>query len=370
MRPAVIESMEQTMHWSKIAFIGCFISLTFAIQAYAQVPAVKPVPQNLPEAVRLQLERRAAALKRHYDDLVAANNAFINKYGNQDIPKGSPEAAAALKQQAQLEADTEAYRKAVNAFNEDVTKAKPEVDLLGPEGRRIIKCMNALAKQLGWNADKQTRLDKALNNLGIDPATWSDNTQIQRVWRDVLSRSQDTDLVREASQDGDLGFPGAGKQTGLQDCAIFSLANAAGLPYSVVAARAAKLIRQGEWRSAEERGNPEHTIERGLMGGEVVMLAELFGQAEVVPSADFAKTLKQGRPILLNVVPKGGDLRSGHEIVLTKTFQHRGETWYVMMDPNQGPQQRLFLSGKELNTMLKENGVAFYPEPGTTLELL
>jgi hypothetical protein len=100
------------------------------------------------------------------------------------------------------------------------------------------------------------------------------------------------------------------------------------------------------------------------------MLAEAFGQAEVVPSSDFAKTLKGGSPVLVNVVPKGGDLRSGHEVVLIKTFQHSGEAWYVMMDSNQGPQQRLFLSAKELNTLLKENGVAFHPEPGTTPKLL
>jgi hypothetical protein len=358
------------MRCRKIAFISSIIGLIFAMHVHAQVLAVRPVPQNLPEAVRLQLERRAAALQKQYDDLVAKNDAFVKKYGNRNIPQNSPEAAAALQQQAQLEAETEAYRKAVKAFNEEITKAKPEVDLLGPEGRRIVKCMNALAKQLGWSADKQTRLDKALNSLGIDPATWSDTTRIQLVWKNVLNRRQDADRVREASQDGGLGFPGAGKQTNAQDCAIFGLANAAGLPYGVVAARAAELIRQGEWRSAAERADPENTIREGLIGGEVVMLAEAFGQAAVVRSKDFAGTLKEGRPILLNVAPKSGNLRFGHEIVLTKTFQYRGETWYVIMDSNQGPQQQLYLSATELNTILKENGVAFRPEPGTTPKLL
>jgi hypothetical protein len=139
----------------------------------------------------------------------------------------------------------------------------------------------------------------------------------------------------------------------------------------VVAARATELIRQGEWRHADERADPQKAIEqRGLMGGEVVMLAEAFGRADVVPFSDFAKTLREGRPVLVNVMPRNGDARFGHEVVLTKTFQHRGETWYVMMDSSQGPQERLFLSAKELNTMLKENGVAFRPEPGTTPKLL
>jgi hypothetical protein len=41
-----------------------------------------------------------------------------------------------------------------------------------------------------------------------------------------------------------------------------------------------------------------------------------------------------------------------------------------MMDSNQGPERRLFLSSKELNTMLQEKGVAYRPESGTTPALL
>lgn len=100
------------------------------------------------------------------------------------------------------------------------------------------------------------------------------------------------------------------------------------------------------------------------------MLAESFGQAEVVPSSEFAKTLSAGRPIMVNVVPPGAKPNSGHEVVLTKTFQHGGETWFVMVDSNQGPQRRLFLSSSELNSILQENGVAFRPESGTTPSLL
>jgi hypothetical protein len=100
------------------------------------------------------------------------------------------------------------------------------------------------------------------------------------------------------------------------------------------------------------------------------MLAETFGQAEVVPSSEFVDTLNAGRPIMLDVVPSNGDVKGGHEVVLTKTFQHAGETWFVMMDSNQGPERRLFLSSKELNTMLQEKGVAYRPESGTTPALL
>ncbi len=100
----------------------------------------------------------------------------------------------------------------------------------------------------------------------------------------------------------------------------------------------------------------------------MIMLAESFGQAEVVRSSDFAKTLNEGRPVLVNVVPKGGI--GGHEVVLTKAFQYDGESWYEMMDSNQGPLERLYLSGKELNTIVQENGVPFRPDPGTTPRLL
>jgi len=49
--------------------------------------------------------------------------------------------------------------------------------------------------------------------------------------------------------------------------------------------------------------------------------------------------------------------------VLTQAFQHGGQTWYVLMDSNQGPQRRLFLSDKELYTMQQENGVVYRPNP-------
>ncbi len=85
---------------------------------------------------------------------------------------------------------------------------------------------------------------------------------------------------------------------------------------------------------------------------------------------DFAHALTEGRPVMVNVVPANGDVRLGHEVVLTKTFQHGGETWFEMMNSSQGPQRPLFLSSKELNTMLQENGVAYRPNPETTPNLL
>jgi hypothetical protein len=234
-----------------------------------------------------------------------------------------------------------------------------------------IQDMNALAKRLGWSQEKQARLNAALNKLGFDGEPGVTGGQIKDTWEVVVARGQDAELMREAAQGGGLGFPGAGTQTVNNDCVVFALATATNLPYGVVAARATKLIREATWLDAGERANPQEVIERTGMGGEeVVMLAESFGRAEVVSSSDFAKNLIAGRPIMVDVVPADGDVTSGHEVVLIKTFQHRGETWFVMMDSNQGPQRRLFLSSKELNIMLQENGVSFRPEPASTPKLL
>lgn len=238
------------------------------------------------------------------------------------------------------------------------------------ETARIINEMNALAKRLGWSADEQVRLATALSRLDADGTQGVSDMEIRRAWQDVLARGQDEDLVRKAIQGDGPELSGAGKQS-FEDCAIFALANASGLPYSVVAARANKLIGEGGWRDAAERANPQKTIEeKGLNGGEVIMLAESIGQVEVVPSSAFAKTLKEGRPVMVNVVPENGNVEGGHEVVLTKTFQHDGDTWFEIMDSNQGAQRRLYLSGKELNTLLQENGVAYRPEPGTTTKFL
>jgi plasmid maintenance system antidote protein VapI len=136
----------------------------------------------------------------------------------------------------------------------------------------------------------------------------------------------------------------------------------------VAATRAAELIRQGEWHSAEERAHPQQVIEStGLTGGEIVLLAEDFGSAEVVQSSDFAKMLKSGRPVLIGVVPADGNLSGGHAVVLSKTFQKGGETWFEMMDSYHD--HPLYLSKKELSTILLVRGVAYRPEKGTVPKL-
>lgn len=339
------------------------ISCVLPVHAFAEpIPALRAVPATLPDELQTKLAKERASLEKTLSTFLA-DAAVFNAKRAEDQSDAEYNVLGSRRTQ---------YITAANAFNRDVDKAvKAFNNDLAAARANIIKKINALAKRLGWSAKEQARLDLALNKLDFDGDPNVTRSQISGTWQDIITRGQDPVLARKASQSGGLGFPGAGTQTVNNDCAVFALANAAGLPYGVVATRATELIRQGNWREASDRANPQAAIEhKGLTGGEVVMLAESFGQAEVVPSSDFAKTLNAGRPVMVNVVPPGGNLNSGHEVVLTKTFQHGGETWFEMMDSYQGPLRRLFLSSKELSTILQENGVAYRPEPGMTPNLL
>lgn len=341
------------MNIIRILLTAALCSVTLA---QAAIPAMPEIPVTLPDNIRQPLIAKRQPLALRKMALIDEGKAFNQSCAK--VEQGSSQHQACLAKQQQFNAKVQSLR-------EDMEKLADDID--AAVGQNIINSMNALAKRLGWSAEEQARLNQALHSLAVDADPSVTKAQIVQAWNDVLARGQDSAIAREAKQGDGPGFAGAGAQTRYQDCAIFALANAAGIPYGVAAARAAKLIGEGEWRDATDRANPQQAIEQqGLNGGEVVMLAEAFGQVEVVNSSDFAKTLKQGRPVMVSVVPQDGSFNSGHEVVLTKAFQHGAETWYEMMDSNQGPQRRLYVSDKELHTMLKENGVAFRPEPGTT----
>jgi len=255
----------------------------------------------------------------------------------------------------------------------DVPASPPASRGVRSEDERVIDGITAYTKRLGWTEDEQTRLKNALNGLRLVTEDKYEPLRIRESWTNIAARSSSGEVAREAARGEGPGLYGSGTQTGSQDCAIFALATAAGQPYGVVAARATQIIREGEWRSASDRANPQGVFlkERGgLNGGEVVMLAEAFGQAEVVKPTEFAQTLKAGRPVLVNVVPRNGDTDAGHQIVLAKTFQRGGETWYEVIDSARGPMRRLYMSASELNLLIHENGVAYRPERRSTPALL
>ena len=326
-----------------VGLCGLSLLLSSTMANAENVPVLASIPDDFHGGERALFTQQRQTLQNQLAELKAAAATYNAKTAENQTDA----------ELSKVDGMTKDYIEAANAYNEDLATEEA-----------VINGINAMAKRMGWSAEKQVRLNVALNNLSLVHDRNVNGDLIRSTWHDVVVRSQDAELIQEASQDGGLGFPGAGKQS-LNDCAVFALANAAGLPYGVVAARANLIVSQGEWRSADESANPEKTIQSGLNGGETIMLAESFGQAEMVASSDFAKTLKAGRPIMVNL-----NISTGHEAVLTKTFQHGGETWYVMMDSNQNPDQRRFLSAKELNTLLKENGVAFSPDTGTTPKLL
>lgn len=313
------------------------------------------------------LPELSPALVAAYPDLVRQRQALVAERGVlrknteehnkrcEHVEEGSAAEANCDISYAQLAAEIARHIEASDKFIDTFT----------------IRTIGALARRQQWDTKERDRLARALKALTVDGDRNATAAMIQQSWRDILARGDDKKFAQAASSGEGPGLPGAGTQTQFEDCAIFALANAAHLPYGVVAARATQFIREGEWRPAAERADPQKTIQqRGLMGGEVVLLAEAFGQVEVVASTAFAKTLKQGRPVMVNVIPASGNMSAGHQVVLTKTFQHGNETWYEMMDSNQGPMRRLYLSHKELNTILQENGVVFTPEPGTVPQLL
>lgn len=334
--------------------------------AHAQTPTLTAIPDNLYAQDKATLAAERSALMEE----LAALTALIKPHDakcSQVADNNTALVQECSSEMEQIAAKVAEYQQDLAGFNRLVN----EKTAVKAENTRTIKDINALAKKLGWDTDKQDRLAKALNALDLDGDFSATDSQIIQTWNDILARRDHSeDFKQEASRAEGPVFPGAGTQS-FQDCTIFALANAAGLPYGVAAARATKLISEGEWHSDAERADPQKVIEQhGLNGYEVIMLAEAFGRAEVVPMSDFSKTLKAGRPVLVDVVPQGGIDRGGHEVVLTKAFEHGGETWYELMDSNQDPQQRLYLSAKELSTILQEKGVAFQPAAGMTPKLL
>lgn len=329
----------------------------------ADAKIIIAAPPELPADLLTNSAKELTADRSSLLRLFNSTQEFINRQAEncRGVEVGSAKVSECVAQASAVKAATKEYRTALQQFGEDLDDAKYAYS--------VATRMKALARKLGWSDEEQDRLDKALNTLGGDGAAVKDRMQIFQTWQEMLARGEGGNLAREASQGQGPGFPGAGEQTRYKDCAIFALANAAGVPYGVVAARATEFISAGEWHSADERARPQEVIEKiGLNGGEVIMLAESLGQVEVVPRTKFAEVLKEGRPIMVNVVPRSG--AGGHQVVLTKSFQHEGATWYEMMDSNQGPLRRLYLSDTELKSILQENGVVFRPEPGTVPMLL
>lgn len=336
--------------------------LTLGDTLAAQVLDLSAIPPDCPADRREDLTRRREQLQARWDGFLAHQAAFASAFAGTKV--GTPQAAEALRRKQELKTEADAIIDEADRFNTEVAglphPRAAETDIV----QRIFEGMPRLARALGWDDEKCGRLDRALHELQVEGKDTND-TELRQTWNALLARRGDAALAEEARRGGGPAWASAGRQTHFNDCAIFALANAARLPYGVVAARATKLLREGDWRSQAERDDPQGTIERqGLNGGEVIMLAESFGQAEVVHLDDIAATLRGGRPVMINTMLVGG---GAHEVALTRTFTHGGETWYEMIESNQKPQDRLYLSHQELEIVARESGVAYRPEKGTVV---
>jgi len=353
--------------------------LLLGIPAFA-AGAPKP-PVRVPSEFRLAPDDANMAMKKaldlRYDELLVRYKAWVKRaeafnknYFGRKFDENSKEAKEGAAEQAWVARELQDYTTAADAFEAEVGKLRLS-RVRGDRARRIAM-MNAMAKGLEWEPKALERLDAALNGLDVDGDPTGLVSTVARAWQAIRSRAQDPVLVREASRGDGPGLPGSGKQS-FQDCTLFALATASGELYEVVAARATRLIEDGEWRTVAEREHSQEVIERhGLNGDEVIMLAESLGQAEVVRSGDFPRILKEGRPILVCVsVPDAREERDFfHQVVLTRSFQHDGGTWYEMQDSNLDPSKRRYLSEQELQVILMENGVAYRRDSGRTPKLL
>lgn len=190
-------------------------------------------------------------------------------------------------------------------------------------------------------------------------------------WTPLKARAADSGLIAAAQSGQGPGLYSSGWQSGkYSDCTLFALATAAGLPYGVVAARANELLRNASWRSPAQRQQPQKVFEQGgLMGGEVIMLTEAFGQVEIVPQSSFADTLKSGRPVMVRLTNPDG--LSSHEVVLSKTFNRDGAVWYEMINSTaNSANQRTFIRADEIAALIAEQGVAYRPSLRKTVKPL
>ncbi len=354
-----------------LAVVGGVLTMADPSPLAAQpIPALAEIPPAL-VAVQPSLVAQRATLSqeraRLHENVIALNRECS---GIHATDRGK--VASCTKRKVALEATMTLHVRNSEAFNKELERMRaPSAQGCGVDGACTIDAMIALARRLGWSGDDQARLTRSLQALAVDFAPNATEASIRSAWSDILERDGSGGIAAAADRGEGPGFPGAGTQASFQDCAIFAIANATGVPYSVVANRATRLMRDGTWRSAHERADPQHTIETGgLNGGEVIMIAQALGRARVVEVADFAAALKAGSRVLVNVVPRNGDRRLGHEVVLTKTFRHGEQTWYELMDSTQGPLRRLYVSHRELNIIHRENGVAYRPEPGQSPALL
>lgn len=231
---------------------------------------------------------------------------------------------------------------------------------------------------LGWSrADRDSVL--ALNK-GSGHETELDLSTVRQIYGSSMSRSavEYAELAAAARQGKGQDLIAEGFQS-TNDCAVFALANAANLPYSVAAARANDLVSTAPWRTPAERRNPASVFRSGgLNGVEVNILAQGLGSARVVERDKLADELAAGRAVVISIdVPDKDDRKASHQVVVTRSFQHKGEMYYEVMDSNAKSarcpsckRSRTYWEATDFLNVANTDGIVLAPKAGSVVRSL
>ncbi len=96
-------------------FLSLMMVWILSPQVRAEVPELKPIPQDLPKEVRASLVEQAAELTRELSALAGRNSDLRRNCA--EVDEGSPAAERCRREQAALETGKERYVQAADRFN-------------------------------------------------------------------------------------------------------------------------------------------------------------------------------------------------------------------------------------------------------------
>lgn len=110
------------MRMGKVRYL-LYVVIVLMLSGYshAQVPSLKPIPEDLSKKVKAQLNKKATELKKELDVLKQRNTTL--KENCVEVIENSPDAVWCAQEQAALEVGKTAYVKKVNEFNQAVDNA-------------------------------------------------------------------------------------------------------------------------------------------------------------------------------------------------------------------------------------------------------
>lgn len=356
----------------RLVLLSVALALGFLRAAGQTIPQPMTVP---PRVVLMQDEanlRLKAALDRRYTALIVRRAAWVqrardfnNTYVGRNFPEGSSEAIAGASEAAWLQRERTDYGQEVARFDIDVQGLAYDMPAARDE-------MVALARRLpNWTFDEVDRVRGVMFDMRRDGDRGATVIDMSNAWVAINARAGDPALAAAAAAGAGPALRGIGTQS-FEDCTIFALAAATGRPYGLVAALAGEIIRGNTTRGRADRDDPTGMIKRvGMNVYEVILLTEALGMVDVVRSENFAVTVREGHAVMVDVAMVANDLRvAHHEVVLSRTFQHDGQTWFEVIDSNLGINARHYVTQGELLTLISEHGVAYRPEPNHTVPLL